>query len=159
MRATRWPGAAGWAPGGWDDRCCGTAHAPPPSCQSGWLAFTWRCLRPWITCLWQPACRPCCRSVTILPAALSPHSLASVPSASFGDASFTFSVPRNLSSGSGLGAAHAGLGGEEDEAATAAAFGSESEVSESEADSREPSQHGPAQPGGWLPARPPPRGQ
>ncbi|KAL4418661.1 hypothetical protein ABPG77_003579 [Micractinium sp. CCAP 211/92] len=99
------------------------------------------------------------RSVTILPAALSPHSLASVPSASFGDASFTFSVPRNLSSGSGLGAAHAGLGGEEDEAATAAAFGSESEVSESEADSREPSQHGPAQPGGWLPARPPPRGQ
>lgn len=35
---------------------------------------------------------PCApyRSVTILPAAMSPHSLASVPSASFGDASFTF---------------------------------------------------------------------
>lgn len=40
--------------------------------------------RPWRLA---PAPR---RSVTILPAALSPHSLASVPSASFGGASFTF---------------------------------------------------------------------
>lgn len=34
---------------------------------------------------------PCTgRSVTILPAALDPHSLASVPSTGFGSASFTF---------------------------------------------------------------------
>ncbi|KAL4457997.1 hypothetical protein ABPG75_012862 [Micractinium tetrahymenae] len=102
------------------------------------------------------------RSVTILPAALSPHSLASVPSISFGDASFTFSVPRNLSSGSGLGGRPVRLGDEEDEdETTGGAFGSESEVSESEAaDSRDVSQHGPGGTGGWSPAHPPPpRGQ
>lgn len=91
-----------------------------------------------------PHSRPTRRSVTILPAALSPHSLASVPSTSFGGASFTFSVPRNLSSGSGLAADEG-----EDEGPTARAFGSESEVSESE-DSRDVSQHGP---GGWPPAQ------
>lgn len=125
------------------------------------------CLASSATAILVPACAcPKClprpthhprRSVTILPAALSPHSLASVPSTSFGGASFTFSIPRNLSSGSGLGGGPAGLG---DEAAGAGAFGSESEVSESEADSRDPSQHGPARPGGWSPAQQaPPRGQ
>lgn len=78
----------------------------------------------------------CRRSVTILPAALSPHSLASVPSASFGGASFTFSVPPNLSQGSGLGGNYA-PGVDFDEGPYSA-----SEASESEPDSRDPSQHG-----------------
>lgn len=92
------------------------------------------------------------RSVTILPAALSPHSLASVPGDSFGGASFTFSVPRNLSTGSGLGTSSRGLGGgeeNEDGGAMGGAY-SESEVSESETEraSRDPSMHGAT---GWLP--------
>lgn len=91
--------------------------------------------------------------MTILPAALSPHSLASVPSDAFGGASFTFSVPRNLSAGSGLGRRGSGaLGDPEDDGLR---YESESELSEG-ASSRDASQHGPSGrlPGGGRPGGP-----
>ncbi|KAI3435485.1 hypothetical protein D9Q98_001551 [Chlorella vulgaris] len=84
------------------------------------------------------------RSVTILPAALSPHSLASVPSDAFGGTSFAFSVPRSLSLSRG-----SVLGGGEEEVGM---LYSESEAGSSVGGSRDPSQHGPP-PGG------PPHGQ
>jgi hypothetical protein len=91
-----------------------------------------------------------CRSITILPQALSPHSLASVPSLGFDDAgtSFTFSVPRNFSGGGGLGAS--GGGGAATEYDSGNGGYSDTEASETDTDrgggdtSREASQHGPS---------------
>lgn len=97
---------------------------------------------------------PLRRSVTILPAALSPHSLASLPSnVTFGGASFTFSVPRNADgSSSAYDSGSALLGTDLEEGPYSP---SESEASESEADSRDVSQHGPGGRGGGAGAQPP----
>ncbi|PRW18296.1 Solute carrier family 35 member F6 [Chlorella sorokiniana] len=87
------------------------------------------------------------RSVTILPAALDPHSLASVPSTGFGSASFTFSVPADVSTGSRrLLAPRSGgeLGEEEEGEGLGGLYASESEeASEWDPESRDSSQHGP----------------
>ena len=98
-----------------------------------------------------------CRSITILPQALSPHSLASVPSLGFDDTgtSFTFSVPRNFSGGGGLGVSGGGAAASEYEDESGNGGYSDSEASETDTDrgggdtSREASQHGPS---GRLPA-------
>jgi hypothetical protein len=78
---------------------------------------------------------------------LSPHSLASLPSATFGGASFTFSVPHNLSTGGGLGGgaacAEEGLGGPP---YTDSESGTEGDY----ASSRDASQHGPRTHTPWL---------
>ena len=93
--------------------------------------------------------------MTILPQALSPHSLASVPSLGFdAGTSFTFSVPRNLSGGVLGASAGGGAAAEyEDEDEGLGRDNGEhscSEASETETDTdREASQHGPS---GRLPA-------
>ena len=114
--------------------------------------------------------------MTILPRALSPHSLASVPAVgdddgSFAPASFTFSVPRNSSVASALGGRSATDADAADDDEDGGQQYSESEISESEGErSRDASQHGPLRPllpppqlqptqaqaqppSGWQPAR------
>lgn len=87
------------------------------------------------------------RSVTILPTALSPHSLASLPSATFGGASFTYSVPHDLSIGGGLEGratrAEEGLGGH-------FFTDSESDTDAGYSTSRDASQHGPRPRTPWV---------